>query len=211
MLPVNNISALPLVGPGLSVVDTAVSAVDGVLFAFGRCLQSASESFDSMHAQVSWLRSNDFRIRTDDELMRVRDILGNAQTVKQGVAPASTKSLMSYARILRGLLSCQELPESFTLTKSIQAPCYEVGDEIDGQFTIDVKIDGKLTTKMEWMAGIVINKRCLKQGQPYEVFGLGIHPGNPGATKILRGCHHIFYGSTQKELLLVRMNIGKVS
>lgn len=144
-------------------------------------MQTASESFDSMHAQVRWLRSQEYRIRTEDELMRVKTILEKAQNIKVGSGNISSHSLMCYARTLRGLLSCHELPEKFTLTNSIQVPSYEKGDEVDGQFIINVKVGGKMTTTREWSAGLVINTRARNQTQPYQVFWIGHPPKKSGS------------------------------
>ena len=109
--------------------SSAVSKVtDQALQEFGSCCQSAADNFDTMHRLVSFLRSNEYRIRTDDELMRVKGIF--EKTARSSTSP---DSLMRYARILRSLLSCQELPDKFNMTNGIAVEFYEVGDHVDGQ------------------------------------------------------------------------------
>jgi len=152
-----------------------MATTDDMIMAFGQCLRSASASFESMHAQVSWLRAQQFRIRSNDELWRVRNIFQKAHP------EASSDSLMCYARIFRSLLSCHELPLTFNLTNSIQVPSYEVGDEIDAQFVMD---HGKSEARTEWIAGLVIGTRPQKnQALPYEVFWIGSPPRRSGPNR----------------------------
>jgi hypothetical protein len=152
--------------------SSAVSKVtDQALQEFGSCCQSATDNFETMHRLVSFLRSNEYRIRTDDELMRVKGIF--EKTARSNTSP---DSLMRYARILRSLLSCQELPDKFNMTNGIAVEFYEVGDHVDGQFY-------DTDTSFNWEAGLVISTRCSKQAEPYEVFWIGHPPKKSGRNR----------------------------
>jgi hypothetical protein len=165
--PSYNVS-LPASGNDSSAVNRVT---DQLLDQFGSCCQSAADNFDAMHSLVSSLRSKEYRIFSDVELMRVKGIF--EKTARSNTSP---DSLMRYARILRSLLSCQELPEKFNMTNAIAVAFYEVGDHVDGQFYYTA-------TSFNWEAGLVVSVRCLKQAEPYEVFWVGHPPKKSGRNR----------------------------
>jgi hypothetical protein len=128
-----------------------------------------------MHSIVRFLRAREYRIRTDEELKRVQGIFRSVAKKE-----TSNDSLMRYARIFRNLLTIDVLPEVFSLTNGIQVPFYQLGDQVDGQFFITEKIEGVVTTKYYWDAGVVIKIGSKNQALPYEVFWIGKPPKKSG-------------------------------
>jgi hypothetical protein len=149
---------------------------DDVIRAYGTCLGSAISAVDHVHAYVTWLRSKQYRIADEDEMQRVKEIL------KTGFS-ASDTVISTYARTLRSLLSCEVLPAKFSITNSIQVANYELHDEVDCLFHTKEYVDGRWTTKSEWFAGVVVNKRAATSADNYEVFWVGHKPCRSGVNK----------------------------
>ena len=147
---------------------------DDVIMQYGICLQTASKAIDRVHAYITWLRSTSYRIRTDEDMQRVTALIST------GFPAANAKALGNYARTFRSLLSCDKLPDDFSVTNGIEVASYEVGEEVDGNF---VGKDVKNQDVTYWSAGVVISKRASTVQLSYQVFWLGCPPKNSGTNK----------------------------
>ena len=163
----------------LSIALNDETTPEDVIRAFGKCIASAIKSVDLVHSYVTFLRLKDYRIVNDEELRRVKNLIQS----EWSLGTESDEAASTYARTLRSLLSCEELPKKFSITNSVQVANFEVHDEVDALFITREKLDGKLTTKNAWMKGLVVNKRAPSTSEPYEVFWLGHKPCRSGANK----------------------------
>ena len=163
----------------LSIALNDETTPDNVIRAFGKCIASAIKSVDLVHSYVTFLRSRQYRIVNDEELRRVKNMIQS----EWSLGTESDEAALTYARTLRSLLSCEELPKKFSITNSVQVANFEVHDEVDALFIYREKLDGKLTTKNTWVKGLVVNKRAPTTSEPYEVFWMGHKPCKSGANK----------------------------
>jgi hypothetical protein len=153
------------------------TSCDEVIRAYGSCLGVAVHVIDKVHAYVTWLRSKEYRILDEAEYQRVKGLL------EHGFPSASEEILGVYTRTLRSLLTVPTLPAQFSLTNSIQVASFEIHDEVDAVFQTKEYLDGKWTTKSDWWAGLVVNKRAATTAEPYEVFWMGCKPCKSGVNK----------------------------
>ena len=140
------------------------SHAEELIYAFGRVMGDVATKFALVHQYVTWLRSKDFRLDSDALMNEARAL------ISQAYVDATEDAVDSYARGLRSLLSCTDLPEKFSVTNGVSVPSYSFGDLVDGQFIV-----GDSDTRA-WFAGVVVGIRHKCQKRPYECFWLNQVP-----------------------------------
>ncbi len=101
-----------------------------LIYAFGRVMGDVATKFALVHQYVTWLRSKDFRLDSDALMNEARAL------ISQAYVDATEDAVDSYARGLRSLLSCTDLPQKFSVTNGVSVPSYSFGDLVDGQFIV---------------------------------------------------------------------------
>ena len=150
---------------------SADSSPGDLVYAFGRCLGNVTATFNNIHNYVTWLRSQYIRLDTPELMDQVKKVFAEAH-IGDG---ATSESRDRYARYLRSLLSCEALPQHFSVTTGVIVPCYNIGDAVDGQFVVGGKKD--------WFAGVVVDTRSPRAALSYEVFWIGSMPKKQGGSK----------------------------
>jgi len=126
--------------------------------------------FKNIHNYVTWLRQQSIRLDTPELMAQVRSVFNEAAPTE-----ANSASIDRYVRALRSLLSCETLPEQFSVTNGVHVPCYNIGDQVDGQFVV--------ASERLWFAGVVVEKRPSGAALGYEVFWVGTKPSKTGTSK----------------------------
>ncbi len=122
-------------------------------------MTQVSQSFTNIHNCVKWLRDKDIRLSTPEIMAQVKVVL------KQACSSANDESIDRFARVLRNLLSIEDLPAHFTVTNGVGVPFHNIGDVVDGQFVVQ--------KQSLWYAGVVVGKRNPSCELSYLVFWLG--------------------------------------
>jgi hypothetical protein len=130
-----------------------------------------ANEMSNIHQYVTWLRDRSIRLNTPQLMEQVKTVLAEAYTRISGSA-LSTDTIDKYARNLRSMLSCEQLPAKFSISNGVDVPCYSFGDAVDGIFFI-----GKgATIQRIWCAGVVVGIRSAQSTDSYEVFWIGLPP-----------------------------------
>ena len=140
-----------------------------LIYGYGKILGEVTDNFGRIHSYVTWLRAQEIRLDRDDLMDDVRCILATA------FPDSKQDAIDRYARGLRSLLTCVELPARFNVTNAVHVPCYNFGDLVDGQFFVQ--------DKKTWFAGVVVGTRHASQKLAYNVFWLGQSPKKGGNSK----------------------------
>ncbi len=147
------------------------SSPGDLVYAFGRCMGKVTATFKNIHNYVTWLRSQSIRLDTPELMDQVKNVFAEAH-IGEG---ATLEGRDRYARYLRSLLSCETLPEHFSVTTGVSVPCYNIGDAVDGQIIVE--------GKNNWFAGVVVDTRSAHAALSYEVFWIGSMPKKQGGSK----------------------------
>ena len=131
-------------------------------------MAKVTESLNSIHQFVTWLRDQSIRLDTPELMEQTKQVLEEAG-VGIGVQDDSKDR---YARALRSLLSCEILPEKFSVTNGVSVPFYNIGDAVDGQYQIG-------NTRC-WYYGVVVASKKANAARSYEVFSVGFPPTRSG-------------------------------
>jgi hypothetical protein len=134
--------------PGIVELSAVSSTSDAgtLVHAFGRCMGHVTEAFTSIHNFVKWLRDKTIRLDTDELMNQARIVLEDGH--KKAGLTAKRENIDKYARALRSLLSCETLPDTFSVTNGVQVPTYGFGDCVDGLFII--------SGQRSWSYGVVV-------------------------------------------------------
>jgi hypothetical protein len=138
-------------------------------------MHEVANSFTKIHQYVTWLRDKSIRLDTPELMNQAKNVLTAAYPVNAEASSCSSNNIDRYARGLRSLLTCENLPQRFSVTNGVDVPCYFYGDHVDGRFFIG--------NKWYWMPGVVINKLDIHAAKGYEVFWLGLPPRKSGDSK----------------------------
>jgi hypothetical protein len=131
---------------------------------------TVTEAFTTIHNYVKWLRDKSIRLDSDALMDQVKVVLGQAHAAA-GLTQKQ-ENIDKYARALRSLLSCEILPNTFSVTNGVSVPCYSFGDCVDGVFT--------LSGQRIWFHGVVVDVRGSTSKLPYDVFWVGQPPATKG-------------------------------
>jgi hypothetical protein len=149
----------------------ASSPPGDLIHAFGLSMGRVANEMGNIHQYVTWLRDRSIRLNTPQLMEQVKTVLGGAYA-RISASALSTDTIDKYARNLRSLLSCEQLPANFSISNGVDVPCYSFGDAVDGIFFI-----GKgATNKRIWFSGVVVGIRSPQSTDSYEVFWLGLPP-----------------------------------
>jgi hypothetical protein len=141
-----------------------------LVYAFGQAMGEVADKFNRIHKYVTWLRTQDIRLDTDPLMDQATELIARAYP------DAGSDAVDSYARGLRSLLTCAELPERFSVTNGVSVPCYNFGDLVDVRLVLQ-------QDRMVWFAGVVVDTRHKNQKLSYEVFRLGDPPKGNGKNR----------------------------
>jgi hypothetical protein len=196
--PVDAATALVCLDEG-HVVDVSslhpTSLPGELVYAFGQAMGEVADKFNQIHKYVTWLRTQDIRLDTDPLMDQATQLIARAYP------DAGSDAVDSYARGLRSLLTCAELPERFSVTNGVSVPCYNFGDLVDVRLVLQ-------QDRMVWFAGVVVDTRHKNQKLSYEVFRLGDPPKGNGKTGIRCGCQCIRCDRILKAQYLANVRIG---
>ena len=150
----------------------ALSPPGDLIHAFGLSIGCVANEMGKIHQFVTWLRNRSIRLNTPQIMEQVKTVLRNSSNLP-------TDTIDRYARNLRSLLSCETLPEKFSISNGVDVPCYYFGDAVDCIFHIGKGAAGKRV----WCAGVVVGIRPIHATDGYQVFWIGLPPCKKGDTK----------------------------